>query len=229
MKRTSLLVAAMLSSSLIAMPAMAQTTGAANNAGTNAGQNVNAGANTGMNNTGTNNAGTNNAGMSNAGATNAGTNGTGVNPNVTGQRLTQENASGTGAILTIAPSGVRQVQQALNRLGYAAGVVNGVWSQSTAQAMVNFQQAHGLEPTGNLNIGSIAALGLWDNLIGDPLGNGRSAMAAAPPARGGQQQQGTPHVGNLPSQRIVNERTSSPNGGSAANTGANQSNPGANQ
>ena len=82
-----------------------------------------------------------------------------------------------GALIAISPSGVREVQQALNRLGYFAGPVNGEWDRETADAMLHFQEAHGLEPTGNLNFSSVAGLGLWDNLIGNPLGNGNKALA----------------------------------------------------
>lgn len=95
-------------------------------------------------------------------------------------------ANGTGAALTISPSGVREVQKQLNRLGYAAGSVDGTWNRATATAMTEFQRARGLDPTGNLNIGSIAALGLWGQLIGNP--NGRvgpmSRNNGTPPARG---------------------------------------------
>jgi peptidoglycan hydrolase-like protein with peptidoglycan-binding domain len=129
------------------------------------------------------------------------------------QRVANENNQGSGALLTVSPSGVREIQQALNRLGYAAGTVDGVWNRATAQAMVHFQQAHGLEPTGNLNMTSIAALGLWENIIGDPNGNGRKALTAqnsgAPPTRGGKQA-ATVGGAPLPSQRITNE---APGGG----------------
>ncbi|MDA9426026.1 hypothetical protein XH97_28480 [Bradyrhizobium sp. CCBAU 53380] len=137
------------------------------------------------------------------------------------QRVSNENASGAGAILTISPSAVRQVQQAMNRLGYAAGQVNGVWNQATADALLNFQQAHGLEPTGNLNLSSIAALGLWNNLIGNPLGNGNQALAnnnGAPPPRGGKN---ASNIGGapLPSQRITNE---APSGGQTVGSAGGQ-------
>ena len=109
-----------------------------------------------------------------------------------------------GALIAISPSGVREVQQALNRLGYFAGPVNGEWDRETADAMLHFQEAHELEPTGNLNFSSVAGLGLWDNLIGNPLGNGNKALVAnngAPPARGNKKTT----VGGeaLPSQRLT--------------------------
>jgi peptidoglycan hydrolase-like protein with peptidoglycan-binding domain len=118
------------------------------------------------------------------------------------QRITIGPVQGTGALVTVAPSGVRQIQQQLNRLGYNAGFVNGVWNRSTEIAMTEFQRAHGLDPTGNLDFSSIAALGLWNNIFGNPIGNGNEALAGAqnsgvPPARG--------FAGNLPNQRVTNE------------------------
>jgi peptidoglycan hydrolase-like protein with peptidoglycan-binding domain len=83
---------------------------------------------------------------------------------------------------------VREVQQVLNRLGYFAGPISGRWDRASADAMLHFQEAHGLEPTGNLNFSSIAGLGLWRNLIGNPIGNNNKALEAsnsgAPPTRG---------------------------------------------
>lgn len=118
------------------------------------------------------------------------------------QRVTIGPVQGTGALVTVSPSGVRQIQQQLNRLGYNAGFVNGIWNRSTEIAVTEFQRAHGLDPTGNLDFSSIAALGLWNNIFGNPIGNGNEAIAGAqnsgiPPARG--------FAGNLPSQRFTNE------------------------
>jgi peptidoglycan hydrolase-like protein with peptidoglycan-binding domain len=144
-----------------------------------------------------------------AGANGAGV-GAGVNANGGGAGGGANGGAGNrvgegGALITISPSGVRQVQQALNRLGYYAGHVDGVWDRASADAMVHFQEAHGLEPTGNLNFSSIAGLGLWDDLIGNPIGNNNKALEAstgAPPARGNGK---TTINGNapLPSQRLT--------------------------
>lgn len=118
------------------------------------------------------------------------------------QRITNETVQGTGALVTVSPSGVLQIQQQLNRLGYNAGFVNGIWNRSTEIAMTEFQRAHGLDPTGNLNFSSVAALGLWKNIFGNPIANGNEALAGAqnsgmPPARG--------YANNMPSQRFTNE------------------------
>lgn len=106
------------------------------------------------------------------------------------QRIVNSNPNGQGAALVIAPSGVREVQQALNRLGYASGPIDGSWNKKTQRAMQDFQGAHGLSPNGDLTLSSIAALGLWPNLIGNPNGNGNrplvgtSTHTASPPPRG---------------------------------------------
>jgi len=109
--------------------------------------------------------------------------------NLPSQRYAVNPNQGQGAALTIEPSGVREVQQALNRLGYASGPLTGNWDQATQKAMMQFQAAHGLAPNGNLTVSSIAAMGLWKNLIGDPLGNGDQPVVSenvtgSPPPRG---------------------------------------------
>lgn len=106
------------------------------------------------------------------------------------QRIVNNQPNGQGAALVIAPSGVREVQQALNRLGYSAGPITGTWNKRTQSAMQNFQAAHGLSPNGDLTLSSIAGMGLWKNLIGNPNGNGNKPLVAqnqqssSPPARG---------------------------------------------
>lgn len=198
--------AALMVASLCGAPvAMAQTTGGNNGAANGA---------RGVRTTGNGEA--NNGTMNNGGANNGG-----ANNGVASQRTTNERANGQGAILTISPSAVREIQQALNRLGYAAGPVNGVWDRAAADAMIHFQQAHGLEPTGDVNLSAITALGLWDNIIGNPLGTGHKAITSvkatgAPPPRGGKN---AANIGGnpLPSQRITNETS---NGGQTTGNSA---------
>ncbi|HYH20701.1 MAG TPA: peptidoglycan-binding domain-containing protein [Azospirillum sp.] len=74
----------------------------------------------------------------------------------------QQNQAG-GAQITASPAQVRQVQQVLKQSGYNAGNVNGSWDQQTSQAVRNFQQAQGLEPTGQLNTRTLSALGISGN------------------------------------------------------------------
>jgi peptidoglycan hydrolase-like protein with peptidoglycan-binding domain len=127
--------------------------------------------------------------------------------------------------VSVSPSGVRVVKQALNRLGYSAGPVTGVWNEAVGQALLHFQQAHGLEPTGNLNISSIAALGLWTRLVGDPLGNQRKALETVEDLTGapsqGAAQGGNPLISSIPSQRVTNEAP----GGSTTGAGGENTQP----
>lgn len=76
------------------------------------------------------------------------------------QRIINSRPNGSGASLGISPARVRRVQQALNRLGYNAGTITGSWNQATSRATQDFQAAHNLAPTGNLNATTLAALGI---------------------------------------------------------------------
>jgi Putative peptidoglycan binding domain len=196
MARASLVaIAAVAAAALAAPAAVAQVNavnGANNGAGAGAAYNNVAGAGAGVNDAG---AGAG-AGVNDTGA--------GAGAGVNGAGAAGAAESPGGALITISPSGVREVQQALNRLGYFAGPVDGVWDRLTADAMVHFQEAHGLEPTGNINFSSIAAMGLWENLIGHPIGSNNNLLNAsngAPPQRG----KGKTVIGGepLPSQRLT--------------------------
>jgi Putative peptidoglycan binding domain len=198
MARASLIaIAAVAAAALAAPAAVAQVNavnGANNGAGAGAAYNNGAGAGAGVNDAGAG-AGAG-AGVNDTGA--------GAGAGVNGAGAAGAAESPGGALITISPSGVREVQQALNRLGYFAGPVNGVWDRLTADAMVHFQEAHGLEPTGNMNFSSIAAMGLWENLIGHPIGSDKNLLKAstgAPPPRGN----GKTVIGGepLPSQRLT--------------------------
>jgi peptidoglycan hydrolase-like protein with peptidoglycan-binding domain len=85
----------------------------------------------------------------------------------------QENATGSAVPVWASPATVRQVQQALNQAGYGVGQVDGQWGQQTAQAAQNFQRANGLEPTGTLTTGLLAATG-QSNWMQGQIGIGQS-------------------------------------------------------
>ncbi|TXM95392.1 peptidoglycan-binding protein, partial [Methylobacterium sp. WL116] len=93
---------------------------------------------------------------------------------VDNQRIVVERADSRGTPLHVSPAGVRQIQQALNQQGWNTGQVDGRWGPATVQAARSYQQSQGLEPTGRLEVGLIAALGLTDpifsaeHLGGDP-------------------------------------------------------------
>ena len=190
MRTSSLLLSALLATAMAMPAAMAQNAG-----GTAAGGNAAGGAG---------NTGAGNAGASSAAA-------------LPSQRITIQSPASAGAIMTVSPSGIREIQQQLNRLGYNAGFVNGVWDRATEIAMTEFQRAHGLEPTGNLDFASVAAMGLWNNIIGNPIGNRNESIAGAqnsgvPPARG--------YGSELPNQRGTVGGGGNMAGGGALGAGA---------
>jgi N-acetylmuramoyl-L-alanine amidase len=58
------------------------------------------------------------------------------------------------------PSSIRTLQARLGALGFYHGAVDGVWGQSTENAVESFQQGRGLQPNGQLNPATVSALGL---------------------------------------------------------------------
>jgi peptidoglycan hydrolase-like protein with peptidoglycan-binding domain len=61
---------------------------------------------------------------------------------------------------TLRPSSVRLVQERLKALGFYTGAVDGVWGQSTANAISQFQQNRGLQPNRQLTPATATAMGL---------------------------------------------------------------------
>jgi peptidoglycan hydrolase-like protein with peptidoglycan-binding domain len=55
---------------------------------------------------------------------------------------------------------IREAQRALNKMGFDAGSVDGVWGPNTAAAIRNFQQSRGIEATGRLNDRTMEELGI---------------------------------------------------------------------
>lgn len=99
--------------------------------------------------------------------------------NLPSQRITNENANGTGAVLTLSPATVRRVQQRLNRLGYNAGNVDGAFDRPTRFALLHFQQARGLEPTGTLDEATLQALGVGIGAVAGGYGGMNGAYGNA--------------------------------------------------
>lgn len=66
---------------------------------------------------------------------------------------------------TLRPASVRAVQDRLRSLGFYTGGVDGVWGQSTQNAVGQFQQNRGLQPTGQLTPATVTAMGLSPNAL----------------------------------------------------------------
>lgn len=61
---------------------------------------------------------------------------------------------------------IDQIQQALARSGFYQGDPTGRWDSGTVDAMKQFQQAHGLTPSGKINAPSLQQLGLGSDVAG---------------------------------------------------------------
>lgn len=61
---------------------------------------------------------------------------------------------------------IEQIQRALSRSGYYQGDPTGRWDSDTVSAMRNFQQAHGITPTGKIDASSLQQLGLGSDVAG---------------------------------------------------------------
>lgn len=73
---------------------------------------------------------------------------------------------------------VRNVQQQLQAKGIDAGPVDGIWGPQTHQGLTDFQQAQGLEASGQLNGPTLAALGIAGQQSAS-VGNSASAGQSA--------------------------------------------------
>jgi N-acetylmuramoyl-L-alanine amidase len=74
-------------------------------------------------------------------------------------------ASAPPAGATLRPQSIRAVQTRLRALNFYNGAVDGVWGQSTQSAIERFQQGRGLQPNGQLNPATVAALGLSPDVL----------------------------------------------------------------
>ena len=85
------------------------------------------------------------------------------------------------------PARISEIQSALAAHGAYKGEPNGRWDDATAQAMKDFQSAHGITPTGKLDALSLQKLGLGSEIAG------RAApLPQTPAAPASPQQQQTP-------------------------------------
>jgi peptidoglycan hydrolase-like protein with peptidoglycan-binding domain len=62
-------------------------------------------------------------------------------------------------------SSVQAIQARLRDLNYYRGPVDGVWGANTQQAIERFQEGRGLQPNGQLNPMTVAALGLDPKIL----------------------------------------------------------------
>ncbi|MEM6538570.1 MAG: peptidoglycan-binding domain-containing protein, partial [Pseudomonadota bacterium] len=92
--------------------------------------------------------------------------------------------------LTVGDRGseVKDIQAALNLLGYSAGAEDGVFGQNTERAVVNFQRENGLDVTGAVNEETMKALDEALNDTRDSLPPSRMEGNANDAAKAGTKQ-----------------------------------------
>jgi N-acetyl-anhydromuramyl-L-alanine amidase AmpD len=56
------------------------------------------------------------------------------------------------------PAAIRLIQQALRERGFKVGAVDGTWGERTVEALRNFQRNQGIEPSGEPDVYTLAAL-----------------------------------------------------------------------
>jgi peptidoglycan hydrolase-like protein with peptidoglycan-binding domain len=69
------------------------------------------------------------------------------------------------AASSLSPSAIQSIQSRLRELNYYGGPTDGIWGGETQAAIERFQQGRGLQPNGQLNPATIAALGLDPNIL----------------------------------------------------------------
>ncbi len=58
------------------------------------------------------------------------------------------------------PAAIRMIQQTLNERGYRVGTPDGIWGERTVRSLRDFQRSQGIEPLGDPDVYTLAALGL---------------------------------------------------------------------
>ena len=102
----------------------------------------------------------------------------------------QAQAGASASVQSHANSSViKQVQQKLRAAGHDAGPADGLLGAKTQQALKDFQQAKGIEATGQLDQRTLTALGV-------PAGVGATSSSAPEASVGSPTQQGSGDAGS---------------------------------
>jgi hypothetical protein len=98
-----------------------------------------------------------------------------------------EPAPTPGIPLYISPGIVQLVQQKLLALGLPVPTVSGAWGDNSSEALMKFQSKNGLDPGGDLDELTLAALGFGSVLDGDVPPGGDAPVSTQAAATGGAQ------------------------------------------
>ena len=119
--------------------------------------------------------------LSNIMQTDNGNGGSANNMNSNNMNSSNMNAPATSPNMS-SPTTVREVQQALNDRGYDPGPIDGQWDSQTQSAVHQFQQAKGMQATGQIDQQLLAALQVNPNENGMNPGSSMNNTSSQPPA-----------------------------------------------
>jgi hypothetical protein len=141
------------------------TAGTADTAGTDitAGASMTGGATAGT-------AGAGMAGTGTAGTTDTVGTGTGAMGGAGTAGMTD--AAGGGMAAQLEQETIREMQQALRDRGHEVGAIDGIWGQQTQSALRDFQQAQGMQASGQPDQQTLSALGVTTTAAGGQAGAG---------------------------------------------------------
>jgi peptidoglycan hydrolase-like protein with peptidoglycan-binding domain len=106
------------------------------------------------------------------------------------------------APIYISPAVVQHVQQRLLSMGFPVPAVNGGWGDNTSAAVAAFQRSKGLDPGGDLDEVTLAALGLPEVLNGEVPADARP-VASLGAAGSGAPLSASPHLARLVQNKLT--------------------------
>lgn len=125
-------------------------------------------------------------------------------PGMTGQGGMTGGQQGSGMQAQMSEETVREIQRALSEAGYDPGPQDGQMGEQTRSALQEFQQAQGMEATGELDARTLAALGVDSELGGglatspsgsDAIGSGLESGSRLPQTSGEDDSATSPETG----------------------------------
>ena len=114
-----------------------------------------------------------------------------------------EPAPVAGTPLYISPGIVQMIQQRLLAMGLPVPTTSGAWGDHSAAALAQFQKKQGLDPGGDLDELTLAALGLSQVLTGEVPPGGDAPVSASAAASGGAPLSASPRLTRIAQNKLT--------------------------
>jgi peptidoglycan hydrolase-like protein with peptidoglycan-binding domain len=108
-----------------------------------------------------------------------------------------------GAPIYISPGIVQMIQQRLLAMGLPVPTTSGAWGDHSAAALAQFQKKQGLDPGGDLDELTLAALGLSQVLAGEVPPGGDAPVSASAAASGGAPLAASPRLTRVVQNKLT--------------------------